>query len=245
MALNSSIEWTDATWNPVTGCTKVSQGCKHCYAERLALRLQAMGNPRYTNGFALTLHHDLLDLPLAWKTPRRVFVNSMSDLFHKDVPVDFIAKVFETIIRTPQHQYQILTKRPERAAALAWHLPWPQNVWMGTSVESAEVVHRIDHLRQVPAYIRFLSIEPLLAPIPNLPLNDIHWVIVGGESGPKARPVQAEWVRSIRDQCLAANVAFFFKQWGGVNKKAIGRLLDGQTWDEMPRKARPMIRFSA
>lgn len=234
MGASSSIEWTEATWNPVTGCSKISQGCKNCYAERMAKRLQAMGNPRYRNGFEVTLHPDLLDLPLAWTKPKRIFVNSMSDLFHPAVPVEFIQQVFSTMEKASHHSFQVLTKRIERAAELAPVLPWPQNVWMGASIESAEVVHRAHTLAQIPASVRFLSVEPLIGPVPDLPLAGIHWVIVGGESGPGARPIEAEWVRAIRDQCLTQHVAFFFKQWGGTNKKAAGRLLDGRTWDQMP-----------
>lgn len=234
MAARSSIEWTDATWNPVTGCTKVSQGCKFCYAERFAIRLQAMGNPRYDNGFRVTLHHDLVDLPLRWRKPRKIFVASMSDLFHDDVPFEFIHAVFQTIVVTPQHIYQVLTKRVHRAAELVPRLPWPPNLWIGTSVESEEVVGRIEYLRRIPAKVRFLSLEPLLGPLPNLPLEGINWVIVGGESGPGARPLDPDWVRDIRDQCLRRRIPFFFKQWGGRNKKATGRSLDGRTWDEFP-----------
>lgn len=234
MADHSRIEWTQATWNPVTGCNKVSQGCKHCYAERLAKRLQAMGNARYAQGFKVTLHPDLLELPLSWKQPRRIFVNSMSDLFHPDVPLDFLQQVFATMERAYWHEFQVLTKRPERAAQLAADLPWPSNVWMGTSVESTAVVDRVRQLQQVPAEVRFLSVEPLLGPIPDLPLDGIHWVIVGGESGPGARPMDPDWVRMIRAQCDARHVPFFFKQWGGVNKKAAGRELDGKFYDGMP-----------
>lgn len=234
MAERSSIEWTQATWNPVTGCTKVSQGCKHCYAERLAKRLQAMGNPRYTRGFQVTLHHDQIDLPLRWKTPRLIFVNSMSDLFHKDVPLDFLLAVFKTMEKATWHTFQVLTKRPERAAELADRLPWPPNVWIGTSVESVDVLDRAGWLQRVPGAVRFLSLEPLLGPIPHLPLHGIDWVIVGGESGPEARPMKPEWVRQIRAQCLTRKVPFFFKQWGGANKKMAGRLLDGRTWSDMP-----------
>lgn len=234
MAGYSSIEWTQATWNPVTGCTKISQGCKYCYAERMARRLQAMGNVRYANGFRVTLHYDLLDLPLKWRKPKLIFVNSMSDLFHPDVPLEFIRQVFATMQQASHHTFQILTKRPARAAEIAHTLPWPQNVWMGTSVESADVVHRVASLQVIPAAVRFLSLEPLLGPIPDLPLDGIHWVIVGGESGPGARPMKAEWVRQIRDRCIEHNVAFFFKQWGGTHRRASGRILDGRTWDEYP-----------
>ncbi len=234
MSNNSGIEWTEATWNPLTGCTKVSAGCKHCYAETMAKRLRAMGQPNYRNGFKITLHEHMLDVPFTWKKPRKVFVNSMSDLFHPDVPDDFIHRVFDVMVQCPQHQFQVLTKRPERVAQMSGELPWPENVWMGTSVEDLRVVSRIDHLRLADAATRFLSLEPLLGPLPNLDLTGIHWVIVGGESGPKARPIDAEWVTDIRDQCLETDVPFFFKQWGGRNKKKTGRLLEGRTWDEFP-----------
>lgn len=234
MAQESSIEWTEATWNPVTGCTKVSPGCKFCYAQRMAKRLHAMGQPRYRNEFRLTLQPDVLETPLRWKSPRTIFVNSMSDLFHADVPAAYIAQCFDVMIRARQHTFQILTKRPERVAELAPELPWPENVWMGTSVENADYVWRIHELTKVPSAVRFLSVEPLLGPIPRLPLRNIHWVIVGGESGPGARPMQESWVTQIRDRCVARDVPFFFKQWGGVHKSKTGRLLDGQTWDEMP-----------
>ncbi len=234
MGDKSAIEWTDATWNPVTGCTKVSPGCKNCYAERLAARLQAMGNPRYRNGFAVTLHPDQLTLPLRWSQPRQIFVNSMSDLFHEAVPEEYIKRVFDVMVRADWHIFQVLTKRAERLAALAPRLPWPPNVWQGVSVENARYLWRIEHLRKVPAAIRFLSVEPLLGAIPNLPLDGIQWVIVGGESGPRHRPMEASWVREIRDQCRAGKVPFFFKQWGGRTPKTGGRLLDGRTWDAMP-----------
>lgn len=234
MAASSSIEWTEATWNPLTGCTKVSPGCKHCYAERMAKRLQAMGHPNYANGFKLTLHEHLLDLPLTWKRPRTIFVNSMSDLFHKDVPVEFIQRVFLTMVRASHHRFQVLTKRPERASELSRILPWAANIWLGTSVENERYVHRIDALRETGAKIKFLSLEPLLGPLPRLDLRGIDWVIVGGESGPRARPLDPAWVIEIRDQCVSAGVPFFFKQWGGTNKKRTGRLLEGRTWDEMP-----------
>ena len=252
MAQNSSIEWTEATWNPVTGCTKISPGCKFCYAERMALRLKAMGQPRYRDGFKVTLQDDLVELPLKWREPRMIFVNSMSDLFHRDIPVEFIQRCFETMRKASQHTFQILTKRPERVAELASVLTWPSNVWMGTSVESADYTRRIHELQAVPAKIRFLSVEPLLGPIPQLPVRGIAWVIVGGESGPGARPMDADWVRQIRDRCLRYNVPFFFKQWGGVQKSRSGRILDGRTWDEFPtrttveratsEKERPMAR---
>lgn len=234
MALGSTIEWTQATWNPVTGCTKISAGCKHCYAERMSKRLKAMGKSQYRNGFRLTLQPDALDLPLKWKRPRTIFVNSMSDLFHKDVPVDFIKRVFSVMNRCPQHTFQVLTKRPEIASAVAAQLEWSENIWMGTSIENSIVLHRVASLQEVPAHIRFLSVEPLIGPIPKLPLKGIHWVIVGGESGPGARPMEESWVRDIRNRTIAAGVPFFFKQWGGVNKKKTGRILDGRTWDAMP-----------
>lgn len=234
MAQSSSIEWTEATWNPVTGCTKVSPGCKHCYAERMAKRLQAMGQPRYVDGFRVTLQRDLLQLPLRWRQPRLIFVNSMSDLFHEQVPLEYIRRVFEVMAEADHHRFQILTKRADRLAEVAADLPWPANVWMGVSVESEQYLPRIDRLVTVPAAVRFLSLEPLLGPLDNLQLAGVDWVIVGGESGPRARPMREEWVRSIRAQCHAHRVAFFFKQWGGVQKKRHGRQLDGRTWDEMP-----------
>lgn len=230
----SRIEWTEATWNPVTGCTKVSQGCKHCYAERLAKRLKRMGVPRYANGFQLTLHEDLVDLPRKWKRPLMIFVNSMSDLFHERVPEEFIRRVFRTMNECPWHTFQVLTKRSSRLRELAPKLEWTANIWIGVSVENERVLHRIEDLRAVPAQVRFLSCEPLLGPLPNLSLEGIHWVIVGGESGPKARPMEADWVREIREQCRRAGVPFFFKQWGGVRKDLTGRELDGRTYDEMP-----------
>jgi len=230
----TTIEWTEMSWNPVTGCSKVSAGCKHCYAERFAKRLQAMGNPRYRNGFKVALHPDKVSEPHRWKSPRMVFVNSMSDLFHEEVPVSFIQEVFRTMSNTPRHTYQILTKRAERAAHLCRILPWPENVWMGVSIENHSVRVRLEHLRDIPARIRFLSLEPLLGPLPELDLRGIHWVIVGGESGPHARPMKKEWVTDIRDQCETAGVAFFFKQWGGIRKHENGRELDGREWNEMP-----------
>ena len=234
MATGSSIEWTEATWNPVTGCTKVSPGCKHCYAERMARRLHAMGQPNYRNGFRLTVHDAMLDLPLEWRRPRVVFVNSMSDLFHRDVPAPFVRRVFDVMQRASWHTFQILTKRSDRLLELSADLPWPPNVWMGVSVESAKYALRIDHLRETGAAVKFLSLEPLLGPLDALDLTGIDWAIVGGESGPKARPMDPLWVTGIRDQCRRAGVAFFFKQWGGPNKKRTGRTLEGRTWDEMP-----------
>jgi protein gp37 len=234
MAQTSSIEWTESTWNPVTGCTKISAGCAHCYAERMAKRLKAMGQRRYCNEFKVTLQPDTLDVPLNWRRPRMIFVNSMSDLFHEDVPADYIAKVFAVMREATWHTFQVLTKRPERAAELAPDLPWPANVWMGTTVENADYLYRIDPLVRIPAKIRFLSLEPLLGPLPKLPLNGIHWVIVGGESGPDARPMQSKWVFQIRDQCQKSRVPFFFKQWGGVNKSLAGCEFDGCIWNEIP-----------
>lgn len=234
MAYRSPIEWTEATWNPVTGCTKVSTGCKHCYAERMAVRLQAMGKVRYASAFRLVTHADALAVPVGWRQPRHVFVNSMSDLFHERVPASFIAQVFDVMNRCPQHTFQVLTKRAERAAALAPILKWTPNIWMGISVENCGVIGRIEHLITIPANIRFLSAEPLLGPLRDLPLNRIHWVIVGGESGPGAREMKPDWARDVRDRCIALKVPFFFKQWGGINKKRAGRELDGRLWNEMP-----------
>jgi protein gp37 len=236
MSDHSGIEWTDATWNPVTGCTKVSPGCKHCYAERLARRLKAMGNPRYRDGFAVRLQADQLSLPLRWRAPRRIFVNSMSDLFHDDVPDDYILRVFDIMVCAHWHVFQILTKRSERLVRLAVRLPWPPNIWAGVSVESSRYTKRADDLRRVPASTRFLSIEPLLGLIDTLPLQGIHWVIVGGESGGHRRPMEPKWARQIRDLCVKANVPFFFKQWGGRTPKSNGRTLDGRIWDEIPRR---------
>jgi protein gp37 len=237
MAQPSSIEWTDSTWNPVTGCSKVSEGCRHCYAERMAKRLNAMGVARYQDGFRVTLHDDLLEEPLKWPKPRMIFVNSMSDLFHEAVPLDFISRVFATMAAAEQHVFQVLTKRSARMLELAPQLPWPSNLWMGVSIETPANVLRIQHLRAVPAHVRFLSCEPLLAPLPDMPLSGIHWVIVGGESGPGARPMAIEWVDDIRRQCRTHGSAFFFKQWGGVRKHLAGRLLRGRTYDELPSQA--------
>lgn len=235
MATVTTIEWTEMTWNPVTGCIKISQGCKHCYAERMAKRLKAMGAVRYVDGFRPTLHHDLIDAPRRWKRPRLIFVNSMSDLFQETVPDDFIRRVFDTMRDCHQHTFQILTKRSDRLRQLSASLPWPPNVWMGVSVEDARVIGRIADLAAVPARVRFLSCEPLIGPLDKLQLDRIHWVIVGGESGPRARPMRREWVESIQRQCKRASVAFFFKQWGGVRKDTTGRELHGRTYDEMPR----------
>jgi len=235
VAANSHIEWTEATWNPVTGCTKVSAGCKNCYAERLALRLQAMGNARYRNGFKVTLHEDLIDLPKRWREPRLIFVNSMSDLFHEQVPLEFVRSVFATMDECPNHTFQILTKRSSRLRKLASQLDWPPNVWIGVSVEDSRVLSRTDDLRMVPAAVRFLSCEPLIGSLAGIDLTGIHWVIVGGESGWGARPMKTEWIREIFRACRKHNVPFFFKQWGGVRKDLTGRKLGGRTYDEMPQ----------
>ncbi len=234
MASNSSIEWTEATWNPLTGCTKISPGCKHCYAERIALRLQAMGQPNYSKGFELAIHEQALYLPLRWKKPQTIFVNSMSDLFHEEVPVEFIQRVFDVMRRAYWHRFQILTKRSDHLLSLSPLLPWMPHIWMGVSVENQDYTFRIDNLRKTRAYIKFLSLEPLLGPLRRLNLRGIDWVIVGGESGPGARPMEWSWAIGIRNQCQKAGVPFFFKQWGGVNKKKAGRELEGRTWDEMP-----------
>jgi len=254
MAQTSKIEWTQLTWNPVVGCTKVSPGCKNCYAERMAGRLAGMAEQAQRSGQSAGRKQNYLDVvdgygrwsrdvvlvreaiedPLHWRSPRLVFVNSMSDLFHEAVPLSFIQEVFAVMNRSSQHTFQVLTKRPERVAQVCDRLSWTRNIWLGTSIENASVIQRIEALRDVDAAIRFLSVEPLIGPIPNLPLDGIHWVIVGGESGPGARLLKAEWVRAIRDSCIQGGVPFFFKQWGGVNKKYAGRVLDGRTWDEMP-----------
>ena len=241
MATNSHIEWTEATWNPVTGCDKVSPGCAHCYAERMANRLQAMGQRNYARGFELTLQEHMLKLPLQWKRSKRIFVNSMSDMFHAEVPQEFIQRAFDVMRRANWHQYQILTKRSERLLSLNSQLDWQPHVWMGVSVENARFVQRIDHLRATHAHVKFLSLEPLLGPLQNLDLRNIDWVIVGGESGPHARPMSASWVSDIRDQCRDAGVAFFFKQWGGVFKSRTGRELEGRTWDQMPEQPRRWV----
>jgi protein gp37 len=243
VADKSSIEWTEATWNPVTGCSRISTGCDNCYALTLAKRLKAMGNPKYQNdgdprtsgpGFAVTQHDDALELPRRWRTPRMVFVNSMSDLFHAKVTTDFIREVFDVMAATP-HTYQVLTKRPLRAVRLAASLPWPTNIWMGVSVETNEQAWRVDALRKVPAAVRFVSAEPLLGSLDDVDLTDVDWLIAGGESGPRFRPVDVEWIRELRDRCIDADTAFFFKQYGGVTPKAGGRNLDGRTWGQWPR----------
>ncbi len=233
----SKIEWTERTWNPVTGCTKVSSGCAHCYAERLALRLQKMGNPRYKNGFNVKLHYDLIEVPLKWMKPSVIFVNSMSDLFHEEIPLEFIKRVFEVMAQANWHIFQILTKRSERLKKLAHKLEWSPNIWMGVSVENHRYVYRIRHLISTPAKIKFVSFEPLLGPVGQLPfLKDIDWVIVGGESGPYARPMKKEWVEEIYEQCKKFKIPFFFKQWGGVQKWKTGRKLNGKEYNEMPIK---------
>lgn len=237
MAAQSSIEWTESTWNPITGCTKVSPGCLHCYAERMARRLKAMGQEKYANGFKLTRHADCLDQPLHWRKPRMVFVNSMSDLFHEDVPISFVQKVFDVMRRASRHTFQVLTKRSRRLLELNPEIDWPENVWMGVSVENQDYTVRIEHLRKTSAEVKFLSLEPLLGPLHHLTLEGVDWVIVGGESGPGARAMDEEWVVEIRDQCLKSDVPFFFKQWGGVRRKEAGRELEGRTWSQTPAPA--------
>ncbi len=234
MSKDSSIEWTESTWNPVTGCSKISDGCKNCYAERMAKRLSAMGHPNYINGFKVSCHEHVLELPLSWRKPKMVFANSMSDLFHKKVPFIFIEKVFHTMRKARWHCFQVLTKRSDRMAKISARLNWTSNIWMGVTVENSDYKNRILDLQETPAAVKFLSLEPLLGPMPDIPLKGIDWVIVGGESGPGAREMKKEWAAEIRDQCISANVPFFFKQWGGVNKKKAGRLLDNCLWDEMP-----------
>jgi protein gp37 len=234
MATNSKIEWTDATWNPVRGCTKISPGCKHCYAERFAERFRGVKGHPFELGFDLRLVPEKLHEPWHWKRPQRIFVNSMSDLFHDDVPLPYIKRVFAVMNHADWHQYQVLTKRAERLQDVSSQLPWAPHIWMGVSVENRDHLWRIDHLRTTEAHIKFLSVEPLLGPLGKISLRGIDWVIVGGESGPGARPMEASWVNDIKEQCLRASVAFFFKQWGGVQKKRHGRELDGRTWDEMP-----------
>jgi len=244
MANPSEIEWTEATWNPITGCTKTSLGCKNCYAERMARRLQSMGNPNYANGFNLTLHEHALEIPFHWKKPRMIFVNSMSDLFHQDVPLEFIQKVFSVMRQASWHTYQVLTKRSSRLCELTQSIDWPMNVWMGVSIENGDYTYRIDHLRQTGSRIKFLSLEPLLGPLPDMNLESMDWVIVGGESGPNARPMKKEWVIDIKEQCQSADIPFFFKQWGGVHRKRNGRTLHGRTWDQMPARV-GMLPFPA
>ncbi len=235
MAAKSYIEWTGSTWNPLTGCTKISPGCKHCYAERMARRLKAMGQPNYSNGFKLALHEQALALPLRWKKPQTIFVNSMSDLFHKDVPVEFILRIFDVMNRAHWHTFQVLTKRSERLRELDSLIPWAPNIWMGVSVENKDYRFRIDDLGNTHAHVKFLSVEPLLGSLVPINLGNIDWVIVGGESGPKARPMKPEWAIEVRDECLMHGVPFFFKQWGGVWKHKAGRILEGRTWDQVPQ----------
>lgn len=230
----SSIEWTEMTWNPTTGCNKVSAGCKFCYAEVMTRRLEAMGVDKYKDGFKLRVHPEALQIPYTWKSPKTVFVNSMSDLFHKDVPLSFIQQVFEVMNDNPQHVFQVLTKRSDILLKYNSQLKWSHNIWMGVSVENAAVAYRIDDLVKTDARVKFLSCEPLIGPIPDMNLNGIDWVIVGGESGRKPRPMDEDWVLDILDQCKVADVKFFFKQWGGTNKKKTGRILLERTWDEMP-----------
>lgn len=234
MSSISSIEWTDATWNPVTGCNQISSGCKNCYAKTLSHRLKAMGVENYSNGFELSLQPHMLERPARWKKPKRVFVNSMSDLFHEKVPDAYIQKVFKVMNENPKHTFQVLTKRSERLKKISSQLNWSENIWMGVSVESSSFLQRADDLKQSGAAVKFLSVEPLLSSLGDIKLEDIDWVIVGGESGPGARPLDPDWVREIRDQCISTNTAFFFKQWGGVKKRKAGRLLDGRTWDQFP-----------
>jgi protein gp37 len=241
VADRSAIEWTEATWNPVTGCSKVSPGCAHCYAETFAERWRGVAGHPYEQGFDLRFWPDRLEQPLRWKRPRTIFVNSMSDLFHEDVPEGFVDEVFDVMCRANWHVFQILTKRHERLAELANCLPWPPNVWIGVSIENRRFVHRADYLREVPAAVRFISAEPLLGPLDGLNLTRVDWLIAGGESGPRHRAVRVEWLRALRDQCRAANVSFFFKQWGGIRSKTGGRLLDGRTWDEMPAVRIPVL----
>jgi protein gp37 len=242
MAEKSTIEWTNSTWNPVTGCDKVSAGCAHCYAERFAERFRGVPGHPFKQGFDLKIWPDRIELPLSWKTPKTIFVNSMSDLFHKDVPLKFIQQVFNVMNRAHWHTFQILTKRAERLEELGPKLPWAPNIWMGVSVESASFTYRIDHLRKTKAHIKFLSLEPLLGPLPDLNLKEIDWAIVGGESGPGARPMDGSWVIEIKKQCIKAKVPFFFKQWGGVWKKKNGRTLQGRTWNQMPKKEKVLLK---
>jgi len=245
MSSRSRIEWTETTWNPTTGCDRITAGCDHCYALTLARRLKSMGSAKYQTdgdprtsgpGFGVATHESALTAPYRWRDPRLVFVNSMSDLFHARIPIEFIQQVFEVMAATPQHTYQLLTKRPRRLARIADNLPWPANVWMGVSAESTDTLWRVEQLRQAPAAVRFVSAEPLLSPLDGIDLAELHWVIVGGESGPRARPMRLDWARGLRDKCVNAGVPFFFKQIGGRTPKAGGRHLDARTWDEMPHR---------
>lgn len=234
MSANSTIEWTDATWNPATGCTQIGPGCDHCYALTFAERFRGVPQHPYEQGFDLKLWPERLELPLKWKKPKKIFVNSMSDLFHKDIPDEYIRQVFDVMVRAEWHTFQVLTKRSSRLASLGQTLPWSPNIWAGVSVELDRMVARVDHLRQVPASVRFISAEPLLGPLDHLELDGIHWLITGGESGHGSRPCDPQWVRNLRDKCVNQEVAFFHKQWGGRTPKTNGRDLDGRTWDEFP-----------
>jgi len=237
---NSKIEWTEVTWNPVTGCSKVSPGCQNCYAERMSARLKAMNSKNYQNGFKVTCHKHLLETPISWTKGRTIFVNSMSDIFHEDVPSAFIAEIFNTMNRAPQHIFQVLTKRSERLLKMNTFLNWTENIWMGVTVEGPDYKYRIEDLKKSAAITKFLSIEPLIERIGHIDLDGINWVIVGGESGPRSRPIKEEWVVEIKEQCQNSDVPFFFKQWGGTNKKKTGRLLNGKVWDETPTKHKPI-----
>ena len=247
MAGVSKIEWTECTWNPVTGCTKISPGCDHCYAERLSKRLQAMGAPNYSKGFDVCTHDSLLTVPLRWKKPKLIFVNSMSDLFHPSLPVSFIQRVFQTMVEAHWHTFQVLTKRATRLFEICGALPWPPNVWMGVTVENKDCLFRMEALRNTPAQIKFVSFEPLLGPLTGLDLKQIDWVVTGGESGPGARPIHKDWIYTIRYQCQELGIPFFFKQWGGFNKKKAGRMLDGKIWEEMPspKRSAPQLLVTA
>ncbi|ABW66090.1 DUF5131 family protein [Desulfosudis oleivorans] len=240
--MKSKIEWTESTWNPFTGCTKISSGCQNCYAEKMARRLKAMGNPKYKNGFKFTIHRELFEFPQQHRKPLTIFVNSMSDTFHEKADDDVVVSLFDSMAKAPWHTFQVLTKRSMRAKDIAAQIEWAKNVWLGVTVESTENLFRLDHLKDIPAAVRFLSLEPLLGPLPNLDLNGIDWVIVGGESGPKSRPMEEDWVLEIKELCLQAKVPFFFKQWGGINKKRAGRLLENRTWNNYPRTNRKIYR---
>lgn len=237
MSANSKIEWTESSWNPVTGCDKISEGCKNCYAERMSRRLKAIGSPNYCNGFKLTLHPEFLELPLKWKKPRMIFVNSMSDLFHKDVPSQYILDVFNVMNRANNHIFQVLTKRSDRLLELSPYLPWSRNIWMGVTIENNDYLFRLEHLKKADSAVKFLSFEPLLGSIEETDFTGIDWIIAGGESGPSSRPLNPQWIRDIRNYCIDQNIPFFFKQWGGFNKKKNGRVLDGKIWDEMPKQS--------
>lgn len=235
MSTQTKIEWTNATWNPITGCNPCSIGCEFCYAKKLAKRLQAMKNPRYKNGFNVTCHADLIDLPLKWKKPRMIFVNSMSDIFHEEVSDEFILQLFETMRKADWHTFQVLTKRPERLQTLGKQLIWTDNIWFGVTIEAQKYIKRLDWLRKSKAHTKFISFEPLLSEIKDITLDGIDWIIVGGESGPGSRPLKKEWALSLRDLAITSKVPFFFKQWGGMNKKKAGRILDGKEWLQFPK----------